>query len=92
MRRDAILVHPQPRTNEQHGSAGGAENIRNDRAEQQEQRIRERRRVAFHIDVDAARHDIERTDQRDEADVLDRRVPHRGPSRGQANQTDNKPA
>lgn len=73
---DAILVHPNPRADEQHGRAGGADEVRQHRADEQEEAVRERRGLAFHADVNAAAHYEERADERDEADVFVRHVEH----------------
>ena len=75
-RGDAILVHPNPRADEQHGRAGGADEVGQHRADEQEDAVHERRGLALHADVDAAAHHEERADERDEADVFVRHVEH----------------
>ena len=75
---EAVLVHPQPGSDEQHRRSRGAEHVRNDRADEQEHCIFERCGLALDVDVDATRHHEERADERDEADVLVRRVEHFG--------------
>ena len=70
MRRDAVLVHPNPRADQQHGRAGGAQNIGDDCADEQKNDVGQRRGLAFDADVDAAGNDEERADERDEAGVI----------------------
>ena len=70
MRRDAVFVQTQPRANEQHGGAGGTEDIGQHRADEEEEHVDLRRGLALHIDVDATGHDVERSDKRNEAKVV----------------------
>ena len=76
MRRDAVFVHPNPRTNQQHGRAGRAQKIRNDRADEQKNNIGQRRRLAFHMDVNAAGNHKQRADEHNKADIIVRHVEH----------------
>jgi len=70
MRRDAGSVHLYPRADKQHGCAGGAEDVGDDGADEQENDVRQRSGFAFGADVNAAGHDEQRADQRDETDVF----------------------
>ena len=70
MAGDAVLVHPNPGRIEQHRSAGGAQEVGQQRAQQQEQRVDMRRRLPFDVNVNAAGDDEQRADQHDEAHVL----------------------
>ena len=76
VRGDAVLVHPQPRPDQEHGRAGRAQNICQDGADQQKNHIDQRRRLAFDIDVDAAGNHKQRADQQDETGVIVRHVQH----------------
>ncbi len=60
---------------------GGAQQIGDDRADEQEDHVGQRRGLALDVDVDAAGHDEQRADQRDEADVLLRGVQNGGGGR-----------
>jgi len=73
MRRDAVFVHPNPRTDEQHRSARGAQQVGDDGADEQKDHVRHRCGFAFDVDVNAARDDEQRADERDEAYIF---VPH----------------
>ena len=75
MRGHAVLVHADPRTDQQHRRARGAQHGGDDRAEQQEGDVRRRCGFAFDADVNAAGHHIERPNQRDEAGVFMHRLP-----------------
>ena len=67
VRRETVFVHPQPGADQQHGRAGGPEKIGKYRADEQKDHVGQRRRFAFHIDVNAAGDDEQRADQNDEA-------------------------
>ena len=75
MRGDAIFVHAQPGADEQHGRAGRAEQIGQERADQQEHDVCQGRGLAFQADVNAAGDDEQRGDQDDETDVFACGVP-----------------
>ena len=79
MRGDAVLVHAQPRADEQHRCAGRSEEIRDNRVDEEKRDIHMWRCFASHIDVNAAGDHIERPDQRNETDVLTGGVFHRVP-------------
>jgi hypothetical protein len=70
MRRDAVFVHPNPRTNQQHRSSRRPQHIRDDRAKQQKQNIDHRSRFALYLDMNAAGHDKQRADERNKTDVF----------------------
>ena len=73
-RRDAELVHPDPRADEQHRSTGGADKVCQHRSERQEKNVRQRTGFSLHIDMDAARNHKQRADQADELEVLVRHM------------------
>ena len=67
-----------PRADEQHRRAGGAENIGGDRAGEKKNHVRQRRRAAGNLIWMPPATTIQRADQRDEADVFVRRVAEAG--------------
>ena len=76
MRRDAILVHPDPGPDQEHRRAGCPQKICEHRADEQKNHIGQRCRLALDVDVNAAGDDKQRADQQDEADVVFRDMPH----------------
>ncbi len=76
MRGNAVFVHPNPRTDQQHRRAGGTEDIGDQRTDEQKNDVGKRCGLAFDADVNAAAHDEQRTDQRDEAEIIMCRVQH----------------
>jgi hypothetical protein len=76
MRRDAVLVHPYPRADQEHGRPGRTQKIRQDGADEQKNHIAQRRRLAFHVDMNAAGNHKQRPDEHDETDVIMRHVQH----------------
>jgi len=63
-------IGPQPRTNQKEGGADGSQNIGQQRAGQEEEDIGRRRRLSFDGEVDATGDDIDRSDDRDEGQVI----------------------
>ena len=76
---DAEFVHLDPWPDEEHGSAGGADEIGQHGTDEEVERVHQRRGLAFDADVDAAGDDEEGTDEGHEADVLMRGVVQRVP-------------
>ena len=68
---EAILVHSNPWPDEQHRSAGSADDVSKDPAEREKEGIFQWARSAWDHDMDAARHDKERADHHDEAEVFE---------------------
>ena len=67
---DAVFVQPDPWPDQEHGGAGGADEIRQHRAAEQEEDIVERGGLAPGPNMDAAGHDEERGNEGDEADIF----------------------
>src|ERR1700675_151959 len=67
---EAISVHSNPWPNEQHRSAGGADDVSKNPAEREKEGIFQWSRSALHHDMDAARHDKERADHHHETEVF----------------------
>ncbi len=70
MGRGPMLVHAQPRPNEQHRGTGCAQDIRKHCADEEEENVQGGGGLAAYVDVDAAGNDVERADERDEAEVF----------------------
>ena len=66
VRADANLVHPNERSDQHHRCAGGADEVREQTTDQEENYILQRCGLARGLDVDAASHNEERADERDE--------------------------
>ena len=56
---DAGSVHSNPRAHEEHGCTGGADNVGEDRASCEEERVAGGSGPAAHADVDAAGDEIQ---------------------------------
>ena len=67
---DAVVVHFDPRANEQHRGTGGGDEIGEHRSDKQEDGIDERCGLTFNADYDAARDLKQGADQRHEAHIL----------------------
>jgi hypothetical protein len=74
---DADLVHPDVGPDQHHRGAGGADEVGQDRADQQQHDVVPRRRLALDPEVDAPRHHEQGTHQSDERKVFVRRMPQR---------------
>ena len=79
VRSDAVLVHANPGPDEEHGSAGGAQHVGEEGAQEQEQGVDPRRGLPLDIDVNAAGHDIQRANQRNETHILVCAIQHAVP-------------
>ena len=67
-----IWFSAQPGADQKHRGPGGPEEVGGECANREKDEVGERRGLALDIDVNAARHDKQRTHQRDEADALSR--------------------
>jgi hypothetical protein len=67
---EAVAIHPNPRANEEHRCAGGADDIGGDGAAEEEEDVRPRLRAAANGNPDAAGDDEEGADESDEGNVI----------------------
>jgi hypothetical protein len=72
------LVHPDPRANQDHRRARGADDVGGHRAEGEETHVGQRRRPAFHGEMDATGDDEQGTDEGDERAIVAQRLGDRG--------------
>ena len=76
--REAVSVHPDPGTDQEHRGARGADEVGKHGAAEQKEKIPQRGGLALHAEMDATRHDEEGGHQDQEASVFMQCVPDPG--------------